>query len=115
MANPRTPQRISLHLEEQECELHNKTFYEKMDKQTLNSLIQFEGLSEKWNDANYSQQLASQHYANEKAQLESYLKNYRQKNNAVSVRYMKTNKSKLGRVYPVKSLGLTTMAIEDKK
>ena len=110
MANPPTPQRISLHLEEQECELHNKTFYEKMDKQTLNSLIQFEGLSEKWNDANYSQQLASQHYANEKAQLESYLKNYRQKNNAVSVRYMKTNKSKLGRVYPVKSLGLTTMA-----
>lgn len=110
MANPPTPQRISLHLEEQDCVLHNKTFYEKMDHQTLNSLIQFEGLSEKWNDANYSQQLASQHYANEKAQLKAYLKNYKQYNNAVSVRYMKTNRSKLGRVYPVKSLGLTTMA-----
>lgn len=110
MANPPTPQRISLHLEEQDCVLHNKTFYEKMDHQTLNSLIQFEGLSEKWNDANYSQQLASQHYANEKAQLKAYLNNYKQYNNAVSVRYMKTNRSKLGRVYPVKSLGLTTMA-----
>lgn len=110
MANPPTPQRISLHLEEQKCVLHNKTFYEKINKQTLNSLIQFEGLSEKWNDANYSQQLASQYYANEKAQLKAYLNNYKQYNNAVSVRYMKTNRSKLGRVYPDKSLGLTTMA-----
>jgi len=103
------PQQIPLYLEEKDCILHSKTFYEKINPKMLTKLINFEGLELSWNTDNYSQKLASQHYENEKQQLINYKQNYKVNKRGVSVRYMKAHKQKLGRVYPVRSLGLTTM------
>jgi len=104
------PQQIPLYLEEKECILHSKTFYEKINIKMVTKLINFEGLASSWNTDNYSQKIASQHYENEKQQLINYKQNYKINKRAVSVRYMKAHKQKLGRVYPVRSLGLTTMS-----
>ena len=101
---------IPLYLGERSCVLHDKTFIEKIDKKTLSALINHEGLKDSWNTDNYSQKMASQLYDNEKQQLISYKNNYKSKKAGVSVRYMKAHRQKLGRVYPVKSLGLTTMS-----
>ena len=101
---------IPITLGERECILHNKTFYEKVDKKTLDALINHEGLQDSWNTENYSQKVASQLYTNEKQQLTSYKNNYKIKKAAVSVRYMKAHRQRLGRVFPIKSLGLTTMS-----
>ena len=104
-----TPQ-IPLTLGEKENVLHGKVFYEKINIHRLNQLINFDGLADKFDTNNYAQEKASQYYENEKQQLINYLKNYKKKKNAVSVKYFRTHKSKTGRVYPVKSLGLTTMS-----
>lgn len=100
---------IPLTLGEQENVLHGKVFYERINQHRLNQLINFDGLAEKFDTNNYAQEKASQYYENEKKQLIYYLQNYKKKKGAIAVRYLRTHKSKIGRVYPVKSLGLTTM------
>ena len=50
--------RISITLGERECILHNKTFYEKVDKKTLDALINHDKLKDSWNTENYSQKVA---------------------------------------------------------
>lgn len=105
-----TPPSIPLALAEQVNVLHGKVFYERINAHRLNELIKFEGLSEKFDTKNYAQEKASQYYENEKQQLINYSKNYKKKKGGVAVRYLRTHKSKIGRVYPVRSLGLTCFA-----
>ena len=104
-----TPQ-IPLTLGEQDCVFHGKVFYEMINAHRLNELINFNGLAEKFDTKSYSQEKASQYYKNEKQQLTTYQQNYKKKKGGVAVRYFRTHKSKTGRVYPNKSLGLTTMS-----
>ena len=101
---------IPITLGEYDCALHNKTFYEKINNNTLEALINHDELKQSWDTENYSQKVAAQLYTNEKQQLTSYKNNYKIKKGAVSVRYMKAHRQKLGRVFPIKSLGLTTMS-----
>jgi hypothetical protein len=98
---------IPLALGEQDNVLHGKVFYERINANRLKHLIEFDGLAEKFDKKNYAQEKASQYYENEKQQLINYQKNYKKKKGGVSVRYLRTHKSKLGRVYALKSLGLT--------
>lgn len=105
-----SPPSIPLALGEKESVFHGKVFYERINANRLNNLIKYDGLLEKFDTKNYSQEKASQYYENEKQQLINYDKNYKKKKGAVAVRYLRTHKSKIGRVYPNKSLGLTTMS-----
>jgi energy-coupling factor transporter ATP-binding protein EcfA2 len=107
MSNPPS---IPLALGEKENVLHGAVFYERINANRLENLIEYNGLAEKFDTNNYAQEKASQYYENEKQQLINYDKNYKKKKAAVPVRYLRTHKSKIGRVYPNKSLGLTTMS-----
>jgi energy-coupling factor transporter ATP-binding protein EcfA2 len=105
-----TPPSIPLALGESPNVLHGKVFYERINANRLKHLIEFDGLAEKFDTKNYAQEKASQYYENEKQQLMNYQKNYKKKKGGVAVRYLRTHKSKLGRVYAFKSLGLTAFA-----
>lgn len=110
MATPPTNQPIPLHLGVQENILHGKVFYEKINANRVKELANYNGLIEKWNSKKYSQEKASQFYKNEQDQLLNYFKNFKKKKGGVSVRYMRAHKSKIGRVYPFRSLGLTCIS-----
>lgn len=101
---------IDLTIKEQNCIFHNKTFYEYVSPEALHCLIESNVLLDKWNTANYSQQLASTYYDNEKTQLLNYSKSYNKVKNGYAVRYHKAKRQSFGRVYPHKSLGLTTFS-----
>ena len=103
------PSVISLKLEKQPSTLDDVTFLEYIEPTRLNALIQSPLLSEKYDLDNYSQILASQIYSNEKHQLETYAKKYDKKTGCYLVKYKKPT-HKWGRVFPLKSLGLTSFA-----
>jgi hypothetical protein len=86
-----------------------KTFIEQIPYHYVEQLMQNDCLKDKWDLANYSQVVASQCYMNEKEQLTAYLVNYNKKLNGFAVKYIKA-KHKWGRVFPSKSLGLTSFA-----
>ena len=86
-----------------------KTFIEQIPYHYVEQLMQNECLKDKWDLTNYSQVVASQSYMNEKEQLRSYSLNYNKKLNGFAVKYIKA-KHKWGRVFPSKSLGLTSFA-----
>ena len=71
--------------------------------------MQNECLKDKWDLTNYSHAVASQSYMNEREQLRAYSLNYNKKINGFAVKYNKA-KHKWGRVFPSKSLGLTSFA-----
>jgi hypothetical protein len=104
-----TTKPINVKINIQPSTLDNITFLEYIDSDRLLSLINSNELPQKYDDANYSQQLASQLYSNEKHQLEMYLKKYDKKLNCCKVPYKKP-KHKLGRVFAYKSLGLTNLS-----
>lgn len=86
-----------------------KTFIELIPKHYVEQLSQNECLKDKWDLTNYSQQVASQSYINECEQLKAYLLNFSKKINGFTVKYTKA-KHKWGRVFPIKSLGITSFA-----
>ena len=100
---------IPLKLEKRPSTLDDVIFLEYIEPTRLYTMIQSPLLSEKYDLDNYSQKLAAQIYSNEKHQLETYAKNYNKKTGCHQVKYKKPN-HKWGRVFPVKSLGLTCFA-----
>ena len=82
---------------------------EPIDINLLNALINSVHLKEKFDSDNYSQQLASFLYLNEKQQLEKFGGLYDKKLGACKVQYNKP-RHKYGRVFPQKSLGLTSLS-----
>jgi hypothetical protein len=104
---PQTPIELTLTLKP--SFISDKTFIEQIPSHYVNQLIQSNCLLDKWDMSNYSQKYASQNYINERAQLASYLLNYKKKLNGFSVKYKKAL-HKWGRVFPVRSLGLTSFA-----
>lgn len=74
----------------------------------IKALIQSGKLNEKWNYEVYSQKNAAQYWNNEKQQLENYMRLFNKKNDGFMVKYSR-HKQKYGRVYPMKSLGLTCL------
>jgi hypothetical protein len=104
-----TPPSIPLCLEKRISSLDGSIFVENVDINLLTALIHSNHLKDKFDTSNYTQKLASQLYTNEKHQLISYLNNYDKKLNAIKVQYKKP-RHKYGRVFPVKSLGLTCLS-----
>jgi len=104
-----TPPSIPICLEKRISSLDGSIFVENVDINLLNALINSNHLKDKFDTSNYTQKLASQLYTNEKHQLISYLNNYDKKLNAIKVQYKKP-RHKYGRVFPVKSLGLTCLS-----
>ena len=86
----------------------SKKFVEYISHHELEQLIKSDCIQNEWDNGNYSQKIASQSYANEREQLKSYLANYNKNLQAINVRYNKPN-HKWGRVFPYKSLGLTSL------
>lgn len=101
--------KIPLTLAKSQSLLDGITLLEIIDINCLTALINSNQLSEKFDTNNYSQKLASQLYANEQQQLNSYLLKYDKKINAIKVLYKKP-RHKFGRVFPDKSLGLTCLS-----
>lgn len=104
-----TPPQISLAISQTPSFIAEKTFIEKIPKHYVEQLINNNCLQDKWDMTNYSQKFASQNYINEKEQLRAYFNNYNKKIGGFIVKYNKA-KHKWGRVFPSKSLGLTSFA-----
>lgn len=99
--------KIPLMLEKKASNIDKETFGELVDINCLNSLIQSKLYINEYDTSNYSQKFSAQIYKNINDQLENYFKNcYDKKQNIFNVKYSKP-RHKWGRVFPVKSLGLT--------
>ena len=105
---PQAP-KISLTLEKVPSILDGIALLELIDYNCFNALMNSTHLSEKFDTKNYSQELASRLFLNERNQLEHFLLKYNKKINAFKVVYKKS-RHKIGRVYPEESLGLTSLA-----
>jgi len=103
------PPSISLTLEKRISVLDKLVLSEEVDINCLDALIKSQLLQDKFDLTNYSQKVASQLYSNEKQQLEEYKKKYDKKSNVFKVQYKKP-KHGYGRVFPIKSLGLTCLS-----
>lgn len=106
---PPQPTPIELTLTLKISFISTKTFIEQIPSHYVEQLIKSEYLQEKWDMGNYSQKYASQNYLNEREQLKAYSLNYKKKLGGFSVKYKKAL-HKWGRVFPVRSLGLTSFA-----
>lgn len=91
---------FSLIVEPTETRLHGITLYEKIDMDMLNAfkVSDFANYECKWGEFSY----------NEKPTLADYSANYKKKIGLVAVDYTR-GKKKLGRVNPVRSLGMTAI------
>lgn len=91
---------FSLIVEPTETRLNGITLYEKIDMEMLNAfkVSDFANYECKWGTLSY----------NEKPTLTDYSANYKKKMGLVAVEYTR-GKKKLGRVNPVKSLGMTAI------
>ena len=107
--NPPQAPKISLTLEKVPSILDGIALLELIDYNCFNALMNSPHLSEKFDTKNYSQELASRLFLNERNQLEHFLLKYNKKINAFKVVYKKS-RNKIGRVYPEESLGLTSLA-----
>lgn len=101
--------KISLAISHAPSFIANKKFIEQIPYHYVEQLSQSDCLKEKWDLTNYSHKNASQNFINEKEQLKGYLENYNKKLNGFVVKYNKP-RHKWGRVFPAKSLGLTSFA-----
>jgi len=104
-----TPLPIDLEISLQASFIATKKFVEYVSPSELQQLIDSDYIKNKWDCNNYSQKLASQLYLNEKEQLKSYQSLYNKKLGGFVVNYIKA-KHKWGRVFPSKSLGLTSLS-----
>lgn len=96
----------TLEITKQTSILDGRTYYEMIDANRISALLKSNCLIDKWKNEKYIQELAGQHYKNEKEQLESFFKNYDKMYEMIAVKYKKCN-HKYGRNYVVKSLGFT--------
>lgn len=103
------PPSVALAIQHASSFIADKIFIEQIPYHYVEQLSNNECLKDKWDSLNYSQIIASQNYINEKEQLKAYLANFNKKLNGFSVKYYKA-KHKWGRVFPSKSLGLTSFA-----
>ena len=88
--------------------ISGKEYLELVSPDLIQHIIDSGLCSENYDLTNYSQKVASQIYANETAQLQSYAKKYKKSDKGISVKYNKA-KHAFGRVFPLKSLGLTSL------
>lgn len=98
----------SLNIEKQVGYLHNREYLEMVNPNMIRYIIDKGLCSDNYDLTNYSQKIAAQSYTNETAQLEAYLKKYKNSNKGIPVKYNKA-KHGYGRVFPFKSLGLTSL------
>ena len=99
---------IPLELSKKVSSLDKITFLELVDINALDALSKSPELNTEFSD-NYAQQFASTIYSNVLNQLTEYKKLYNKKIKAFKVTYNKP-RHKYGRVFPHKSLGLTSFA-----
>jgi phage/plasmid-associated DNA primase len=99
---------IPLELSKKVSSLDKITFLEVVDVNAVEALVQSELLDKEFSD-NYAQKFSSGIYANVIAQLNQYKKLYNKKIGAFKVTYNKP-RHKYGRVFPNKSLGLTSFS-----
>ena len=100
--------KINICLTKKTSFLDNITFSEIVDLNCLNGLIKSEQLEREFDSNNYSHLFSATIYKNVKHQLEEYFnKTYDKKINVFNVTYTKP-RSKWGRVFPYRSLGLTS-------
>ena len=100
--------KIPLELSKKVSSLHNITFLELVDINAVDALVKSDCLENEFSD-NYSQKYASSIYSNVINQLNQYKKLYNKKIGAFKVTYNKP-RHKYGRVFPKKSLGLTSFS-----
>ena len=102
---------IPVELQKKASKLDKITLLEVVDVNCLTELINSNVLEEEeFNTSKYTQQLASQLYSNVKDQLIAYSRLYNKKIGAFKVPYHKPSRHKYGRVFPKKSLGLTSFS-----
>jgi hypothetical protein len=87
----------------------DKFFVEQIQYHFVEQLMENECLKDKWDLMNYSQKIAANSYINEREQLRAYMTKYKKKLNGFAVDYKKA-KHGWGRVFPNKSLGITSFA-----
>lgn len=104
-----SPPQIPLAILQTSSFIAEKTFLEQIPYHYVEQLINSQHLMDKWDLTNYSQKEASKNYLNEREQLKSYLDKFKKKNNCFVVNYKKARHG-WGRVFPIKSLGLTSFA-----
>ena len=100
--------KIPLELSKNVSSLDNITFLEIVDVNAVDALVKSDCLETEFSD-NYSQKYASSIYSNVINQLNQYKKLYNKKIGAFKVTYNKP-RHKYGRVFPKKSLGLTSFS-----
>ena len=102
-------QKPSLSITKQRGYITDMTYLEQVNPRLIRHIID-EGLcAENYDLTNFSQLRASTCHKNERAQLEAYLLKYKKKDQGIHVKYSKARHGN-GRVFPVKSLGLTTLS-----
>ncbi len=98
---------IPLTLEKCDCYLEGKKFGEYIPIERVQALIESDMLHTTWKKDSYAHNCSQKWYKNEKNQLEDYLKIYNPNSKVFEVSYNKS-KSKWGRCYVNKSLGMTS-------
>ena len=105
-SSPQTKQ-INLTVEKMEASLLETSFIEVVAPSIIKGLIASDHLFNEYDTSIYTQEIASQLYENEQKQLSAYLDLYDKKTNALKVSYIRSRHG-FGRMYPRKSLGLTS-------
>jgi phage/plasmid-associated DNA primase len=107
MASP--PLSIDLGLTLQPSFIADKKFIEIVSMHELEQLIDSDYLKQQWDMTNYSQKVAAQNYINAREQLKAYAGTFSKKYGGCMVKYRKAS-HRWGRTFPIKSLGLTSLA-----
>jgi phage/plasmid-associated DNA primase len=103
------PPPINLALTLQPSFIASKKFIEFVAPHELQQLMESDCIPTNWDLSNYSQVIAKQNFTNAIDQLKGYSEIYCKKYKGHIIKYTKP-KHKWGRVFPVKSLGLTSFA-----
>ena len=98
----------SLKIIKQNGYLNGKEYIELVNPLLIKHIIDAGLCKEKYDLTKYTQKLASKLYLNEANQLSEYMNKYKKIYNGIPVKYLKA-KHGYGRVFPVKSLGLTSL------
>lgn len=107
------PFQVAMSISPKKSCLDGMFLLERVEYSRLEKLLDSDKLLTKWNNNKYNQILSSRLYENEQEQIKQYKERYNKDLGGVLVKYKKSNNNKdgynLGRVFPEKSLGLTTM------
>ena len=94
--------KLTIHVKPTESALNGITLYEQIDMNQLNAFKNTDHAKRAYDE----NQRRLKIYADERHHLAKYAENYKRKSGLVAVTYTR-GKSRLGRVYPVKSCGMT--------